>query len=250
MVVFLLLQFIEFHFGENIVYKHSFCPNCKHKLAFKDLIPIVSYIALGGKCAYCGQKIRIRYLLLEVFSGIVFLLFALSFKANLFSISMNAIIYFVINILYIAGLFIIAGIDKESIKIEKSVLVYTIIISLCYMTYACIQNACTINTYIIYLASTVVLLLIDTFFLQKKYKQSYAIECLMLILCMTTISGRIATYFTIIATLLWISIDALIMKLKVKIKKQNKGLPMGLHLCVSNIMIIIIINFLCNWVIR
>ena len=43
------------------------------------LVPILSYIFLKGKCRYCGQKIRIRYLILEILSGVVFLLAYMSF---------------------------------------------------------------------------------------------------------------------------------------------------------------------------
>ena len=63
---------------KDITHERSFCPNCNHKLSFWDMIPILSYIFLKGKCRYCGQKIRIRYLLLEVCAGLVFLLFAVS----------------------------------------------------------------------------------------------------------------------------------------------------------------------------
>ena len=51
---------------QDITHKHSYCPNCKHKLSFFDMIPIMSYVFLGGKCRYCKQKIRPRYLILEV----------------------------------------------------------------------------------------------------------------------------------------------------------------------------------------
>ncbi len=45
---------------------YSFCPACGHRLSWKDNIPIISYIVLGGKCRYCGAKIPLRYLLIEV----------------------------------------------------------------------------------------------------------------------------------------------------------------------------------------
>jgi len=45
----------------DITHTHSFCPNCGHKLGFFELIPILSYIFLGGKCKSCKQKIRPRY---------------------------------------------------------------------------------------------------------------------------------------------------------------------------------------------
>ena len=39
--------------NENITYKHSYCPNCNHKLGLFDLFPILSYALLKGKCRYC-----------------------------------------------------------------------------------------------------------------------------------------------------------------------------------------------------
>ena len=60
---------------QDITHTRSYCPNCNHKLSFWDMIPIFSYIFLGGKCRYCKKEIRIRYLLLEVLSGVVFVLF-------------------------------------------------------------------------------------------------------------------------------------------------------------------------------
>ena len=61
---------------QDITHKRSYCPNCHHRLEFLDLIPILSYIFLRGKCRYCGHKIKSRYLILEVLSGLVFVLFA------------------------------------------------------------------------------------------------------------------------------------------------------------------------------
>ena len=61
---------------QDITHTHSYCPNCNHKLGFLDLIPILSYIFLGGKCRYCKQKIRPRYLILELLSGILFVVIA------------------------------------------------------------------------------------------------------------------------------------------------------------------------------
>ena len=63
---------------EDITHTHSYCPNCNAKLGFFELIPILSYIFLRGKCKHCGERIRIRYLLFEIFSGITFVLIAYS----------------------------------------------------------------------------------------------------------------------------------------------------------------------------
>jgi prepilin signal peptidase PulO-like enzyme (type II secretory pathway) len=51
----------------------SFCPNCKATLHWQDLFPIFSYLFLRGKCRQCKNKISIQYLLVEVFTAIIFL---------------------------------------------------------------------------------------------------------------------------------------------------------------------------------
>lgn len=253
---FFTLAVYRIPLGENIVYKHSFCPNCKEKLKFKDLIPILSYIFLGGKCAYCGQKIRIRYLLLEILSGVVFLLFALSFRANIFKIDTSMIIYFLLFILYIASLFIIAGIDKENIKIQKSLLLFGMVVAAGYMTYVCIQNMQDVYTYIIYLALTAMILIADTIFLKKKLYESYTIQILMLLLYMMVFSGSGLIYLTIALSLSLIALTMICVKIKERtmrksvIKaKDDVKIPVGFYLCVSNIFLIIVSNFLCNWVV-
>jgi leader peptidase (prepilin peptidase) / N-methyltransferase len=50
----------------------SKCPNCGHQIKAVENIPVVSYFVLGGKCANCGEKISIRYPMIELTSGILF----------------------------------------------------------------------------------------------------------------------------------------------------------------------------------
>lgn len=55
--------------GISVAKGRSFCPSCHHQLHALDLIPIVSYVCLGGKCRYCKGSIPMRDTLLEVFGG-------------------------------------------------------------------------------------------------------------------------------------------------------------------------------------
>lgn len=48
----------------------SFCPSCKSKLKPYDMIPVFSYVFLGGKCRNCKAKIPFRYLLVELLGGV------------------------------------------------------------------------------------------------------------------------------------------------------------------------------------
>ena len=79
---------------QDITHTHSYCPNCNHKLGFLDLIPVFSYIFLKGKCRYCKEKIIPRSLIIEILSGIVFLLVAYLMNIridNLYFMSFDAI---------------------------------------------------------------------------------------------------------------------------------------------------------------
>ena len=54
----------------------SFCPKCKHILSWPDLIPILSFVWLGGRCRYCGQKISFQYPIVEIITGLLFVVAA------------------------------------------------------------------------------------------------------------------------------------------------------------------------------
>lgn len=49
----------------------SYCVSCKHKLAWYDLFPILSYIFLRGKCRYCSKKLSLEYPLIEFLMGLL-----------------------------------------------------------------------------------------------------------------------------------------------------------------------------------
>lgn len=60
--------------GRSIAKGRSFCPKCKKQIAAYDNIPLISYLLLKGKCRSCGKKISIRYPLIELSTGITFVI--------------------------------------------------------------------------------------------------------------------------------------------------------------------------------
>lgn len=62
--------------GESFLLKRSYCPKCKHVLAWHDLIPVLSFLYLKGRCRYCSKKISWQYPLVEVATGFLFVLIA------------------------------------------------------------------------------------------------------------------------------------------------------------------------------
>ena len=68
---------------QSVILGRSRCPACKHVLAGRDLIPLVSCLLLKGRCRYCGRGISIRYPLTEAASAVFYLAaFVLFFPAN------------------------------------------------------------------------------------------------------------------------------------------------------------------------
>jgi prepilin signal peptidase PulO-like enzyme (type II secretory pathway) len=51
----------------------SMCPHCEHTLAAKDLVPVLSWVWLRGKCRYCKAPISWQYPLVELLTGVLFL---------------------------------------------------------------------------------------------------------------------------------------------------------------------------------
>ena len=147
--------------------------------------------------------------------------------------------------LYIAGLFIISGIDKEKINIQNEVTLYLMIVEAIYIIYLCIVDRSSIYRYVIYLLVLAILTMTNTIYYKKKLKNNYTLECLILLNIMLIFTYEYCTIVTVIFTLLAMSIKVLIDKIRQKranYNKQNQKLPIGFYLCVTNIITLIVTN--------
>ena len=233
---------------QDIIHTHSYCPNCNHKLGLLDLIPVFSYIILGGKCRYCKEKIRPRYLILEILSGLIFVLFAYFTKLGIYNLNKITIIDFCFLALYFTFIVLIAGIDKENRKINKSVNIYGILISICYMVYLCIIAKTTIYRYGIYSIFYIIVLILDTITLREYPKSSYINGLVLMVLTMAIFTGEYIAFNSVILTLLAVAIYILFYKLKNRKNKDSKndnqvakGISVGFYLGAANILTLIFI---------
>ena len=74
--------------GENVAFPPSHCPGCDHQLGPLDLVPVLSWAALGGKCRYCRNPITARYPIIELISGLAYVVLALLFPLSVVGISL------------------------------------------------------------------------------------------------------------------------------------------------------------------
>lgn len=70
------------HSGDSPLRGRSYCPSCKHTLGAHDLVPLVSYLLLSGKCRYCRKKISSQYPLVELAMGVIALGMVLHFGVS------------------------------------------------------------------------------------------------------------------------------------------------------------------------
>lgn len=239
---------------ENITHKHSYCPNCNHKLGILDLVPVFSFLVLGGKCRYCKHPIGIRYFLFEILTGIVFVLFGLSLKIDVYTISIQDIVSLTLGIFYFASLFILAGIEKEKNKIQKSVLYFQVFISIIYIIYSCTFQKGNVYQYGIYLIMIAFLILVDTIRLRKNLQESRILLILIFIVDMFIITGSYITIATIMCTILIIGFENIIRYTKIrksqKVMDKKKTKTIIFYFSVANIIMLIGNNFLIHNMIK
>lgn len=69
---FLNVVIFRMSHGESPLSGRSHCPKCKHMIPWHYNIPLVSFLMLKGKCAFCHKKISVRYPLVEFLTGTFF----------------------------------------------------------------------------------------------------------------------------------------------------------------------------------
>jgi leader peptidase (prepilin peptidase)/N-methyltransferase len=94
--------------GENIAYPPSHCTTCGNDIKSYDLIPVLSWVFLRGKCRNCSEKISIRYALVELVTAILFLLTYFQYGVN---------IYLARFLILIPCLIVIAMIDYDTMEV-------------------------------------------------------------------------------------------------------------------------------------
>lgn len=75
---FLNVLILRIPLKESITLKRSHCMTCGHTLSWYELIPLFSYLFLGGKCRHCKAHISAQYPIVEATNGILYVIFFLA----------------------------------------------------------------------------------------------------------------------------------------------------------------------------
>lgn len=107
--------------NKSIIFESSHCPKCHTHIKPYDLIPIISYIFLGGKCRSCKAHISFRYPIIEAITAFSYVGVYLIFG---FSIST------IIGIILSSTLIIITMIDLDTMEIYDRLLIIILILAI------------------------------------------------------------------------------------------------------------------------
>jgi len=105
---------------ENINFPPSHCPVCAHRIGARDLIPVLSWLALRGRCRSCSTPISARYPLVELFSGAGYLLLAWRFPPYGALSSLHLVSLCLLLTLLVASVMIAADHDRLPLRLPAT----------------------------------------------------------------------------------------------------------------------------------
>lgn len=109
---------------ETIVSERSHCMSCGYQLQWYDMIPVASWLALGGRCRKCKARISPQYPIVEAANGI---LYVVVFMAN--GINVTSLLYS----LLVSALIVLSVIDFRTYEIPFGINVFILMLGLIHI---------------------------------------------------------------------------------------------------------------------
>ena len=143
------LNVIVYRFQKNfsIIKPRSFCPKCKKNLTWKENIPLVSYLIQGGKCKGCEKSISLRYPLIELITGTLFIFFAVS-SPSFYSLTQHSFFNIIFSWLFLSLLICIALIDMDSFWIPQGLINFGFVFGILGLIYIDFLNEQSYDFYL------------------------------------------------------------------------------------------------------
>jgi prepilin signal peptidase PulO-like enzyme (type II secretory pathway) len=117
----------------------SFCPKCRHQLAWKDNLPLLSFGLLRGKCRYCHSPISWQYPIVEATTGLITVFLYIwfaginNFQFGVFNLSGSLTFDFVFTLFISYSLIAIFVSDVLYLTIPDEVVIFDLILSLVFL---------------------------------------------------------------------------------------------------------------------
>ena len=222
--------------GKSIVNPPSHCPNCNHRLGILELIPVLSFLFLGGKCKNCRSKIPVLSTLIELLTAILFLIAYIRFGIS---------IKLFIALIFISMLVIVIVSDVRYMVICDEVLIIGNILIFILLTIS-IGFKASMMSLIYGIASLLIMLSIKTLgdiIFKKESMGGGDIKLMFTFGLVLGIPSAVASIF--IASFIGLPISLIMMR-----KNSSHELPFGPYLSIAAIILLLsgvdVVNVLVN----
>jgi leader peptidase (prepilin peptidase)/N-methyltransferase len=121
-------------YNKSILIGRSQCNSCRHKLGLLDLIPVLSFILLKGKCRYCKAKLSLFYPVIELLTAFLFALIFFNIVTPLTLVNLKFIFYLLYLLLMVSSFIVIFFIDLKNGIIPDKILIFDTVISLVWLS--------------------------------------------------------------------------------------------------------------------
>lgn len=106
--------------NESIVKSSSHCVKCRNKIQIRDLIPVISWILLKGRCRSCGEKISPRYPIVELMNAVIYIITFTVMDINAKSI---------LTCLFFSTLIVIGFMDWDTLEIDLRLISFIFVLA-------------------------------------------------------------------------------------------------------------------------
>ena len=222
--------------GKSIVNPPSHCPNCNHRLGILELMPVFSFLFLGGKCKNCRSKIPVLSTLIEILTSSFFLIAYIRFGIS---------IKLFIALIFISMLVIVIVSDIRYMVICDEVLIIGNILIFILLIIS-IGFKASMMSLIYGIASLLIMLSIKTLgdiIFKKESMGGGDIKLMFTFGLVLGIPSSVASIF--IASFIGLPISLIMMK-----KNSSHELPFGPYLSIGAIILLLsgvdVVNVLVN----
>lgn len=217
---------------ESIIYPSSYCTNCNKKIKVYDLIPIISYIILKGKCRYCHKNISLRYPIIEIITGLAYLFIYVKFGIN---------IDFIKYMIFISIMIVVGIIDLDTTNVYFKVTGTGIIFGIIFLGIYSFMGI-SVKTYIY--GSIFITLFLFLIILITKGGMGYG-DMEMSLICGLFLGLR----YTVLTLFLAFVIGACVGVTLILMKKRSRKdyIPFGPFIFIASIIVVFFGKNILDW---
>ena len=221
----------------------SICPSCKHVLGPMDLLPVLSWIFLRGKCRYCHKPISIQYPLVELLTCVLFIASYLYWPLQFNGFGIIGLIVWLIVLL---GLIALSIYDFKWMELPNKIVFPITYLYSAYLVFIAIFYHAFHRALISFLAGLILFTLFYAIFQLSQAKWIGGGDVKLVFLLGLLSGGPVMAFLLIFVASLLGTFYALILY-PIKRKMLNTKIPFGPFLIMATIIVVLFGAKLLSW---